>query len=97
MPYIVAAEWRLAEGDARAADSLATLGRAAAAVDSLALQRAAYAGRAELARARARLALGNPAAAKAAANHALVALANGYVPSNAHTLRARAFRDSIPQ
>jgi hypothetical protein len=52
MPYVFAAEC-LAAGDARAADSLALLGRAATAVDSLALQRSGYAGRAELVHARA--------------------------------------------
>jgi hypothetical protein len=95
MPYVTVAEWRLAAGDAPAADSLALLGRVAAAVDSLALQRSAYAGRAELVRARAHGALGDPAGAKAAAERALVALANGYGPGNAHTLRARLLRDSV--
>ena len=45
----------------------------AAAVDSLALQRSAYAGRAELVRARARLALGDRAGARQAADRALIA------------------------
>ena len=87
MPYVTAAEWRLAAGDARAADSLALLGRSAAAIDSLALQRSAYAGRAELVHARARLALGDRAGAKAAADSAAVALAHGYSPIE--FLRAR--------
>jgi serine/threonine-protein kinase len=97
MPYVLAAEWRLAAGDARAADSLALLGRVAAAVDSLALQRSAYAGRAELVHARALLALGDRARARAAADTALLALVNGYGPHNAHARRAQAFRDSIPR
>jgi serine/threonine protein kinase len=95
MPYVIAAEWRLAAGDARAADSLALLGRAAAAVDSLALQRSAYVGRAEFVRARARHAQGDDAGAKAAADRALIALAHGYGTTNAHTQRARRFRDYI--
>jgi hypothetical protein len=95
MPYVTAAEWRLAAGDARAADALALLGRAAAAVDSLALQRSAYVGRAELVRARAHDTLGDRADAKAAADRALVALANGYGRTNRHTQRARLFRDSV--
>ena len=95
MPYVFAAEWRLAAGDAPAADSLALLGRAAAAVDSLALQRSAYAGRAELVRARARLVLGDRAEAQAAAERAVAALSVGYGSSNPHTRRARLYRDSV--
>jgi serine/threonine-protein kinase len=95
MPYVTAAEWRLAAGDARGADSLALLGRAAAAVDSLALQRSAYVGRAELVHARAQLALGDHAAAQQAAERAVVVLGHGYGPVSVHTARARALRDSI--
>src|SRR6185312_6644944 len=73
VPFIMAAEWRLAGGDARAADSLALLGRAAAGIDSLAFQRSGYVGRAELVRARARRALGDLPAARAAADRAIVA------------------------
>ena len=95
MPYVTAAEWRLAAGDARTADSLALLGRAAAAVDSLALDRSAYVGRAELVRARALAALGMPAEAHRAAERAAVAMSNGNGPRNARTLNAIALRDSL--
>jgi hypothetical protein len=95
MPYIFVAEWQLRSGNARAADSLALLGRAAAAVDSLALQRSAYAGRAELVRVRARLALGDRAGATEAADRALIALSNGYGSDNLRTRQARALLDSI--
>jgi hypothetical protein len=95
MPYITAAEWRLAAGNARAADSLALLGRAAAAVDSVAVQRSGYVGRAEFVRARALAGLGDRAGAQAAAERALIALASGYGPANQHTQRARLFRDSV--
>jgi tetratricopeptide (TPR) repeat protein len=95
MPFVTAAEWRLAAGDARAADSLARLGRDAAAVDSLALDRSAYVGRAELVHARALAALGVAAHARQAAERAAIAMSNGYGPRNARTLRAIAFRDSL--
>jgi hypothetical protein len=92
-----AAEWRLAAGDSRGADSLALLARAAGAVDSLALERSAYVGRAELVRARAQLALGDAGAARGAADRAIVALSNGAGPSNRRTSEARMFRDSLPK
>ena len=95
VPFTMAAEWRLAAGDARAADSLALLGRAAAAIDSLALQRSAYVGRAELVRARARRALGDAVAARDAADRAIVAMTIGYGPVNWHTQAAKAFRSSF--
>ena len=53
LPLVIAGEWRLARGDAAGADSLARLARDAAAIDSLALERSALAGRAELLQARA--------------------------------------------
>ena len=90
-----AAEWRLAAGDPHAADSLAVLARSAAAVDSLALQRSAHAGRAELVRARAFLALNDRNAARLAADRAIVAMTNGYGPTNARTRAAQAFRASL--
>jgi serine/threonine-protein kinase len=93
--FVTAAEWRLAAGDARGADSLALLARAAAAVDSLALQRSAWAGRAELVHARALLELGERQAARLAADRAVVALSNGFGPASAHTRAARALRASI--
>ena len=95
MPFVTAAEWRFATGDVRTADSLARLGRDAAAVDALALERSAYAGRAEFVRARALAALGAIPEARRTAERAAVAMANGYGPRNARTLRAIAFRDSL--
>jgi hypothetical protein len=95
MPYVLAAQWRLANGDAKAADSLALKARYAAAVDSLALLRSGYVGRAELVHARALLALGDKSNARAAANRAIIALTNGFGAANRHTSAARAFRDSI--
>jgi serine/threonine-protein kinase len=96
MPFISAAEWRLSAGDAYAADSLALLARAAAAIDSLALERSAYVGRAELVRARAFAATGRPREARLAADRAVVALANGYGPQHPFTRVGRALRDSLP-
>jgi hypothetical protein len=97
MPFVTAAEWRLAAGDARGADSLALIGRSAAAVDSLALERSAYVGRAALVSARALAALGRMAEARSVADRAIVALASGYGATNQHTTAARAFRDSLPR
>jgi serine/threonine-protein kinase len=97
MPFVTAAEWRLAAGDARAADSLARLARAAGAVDSVALQRSAYIGRAELVVARAQASLGAMAEARSAADRAMTALTNGYGSTSLITRRARAFRDSLTQ
>ena len=97
MPFVTAAEWRLAAGEPQRADSLAALARLAGAVDTLALERNAYVGRAELVRARARLALGDARAARTAAGRAIPALANGYGPASRWTREARAFRDSLPR
>ena len=96
MPFVTAAEWRLAAGDAQGADSLALLARTAAAVDTLALARSAYVGRAELVRARALAASGNPREARLAADRAVVALANGYGPQHPFTKAGRALSDSLP-
>jgi hypothetical protein len=96
MPFISAAEWRLSAGDAYAADSLALLARAAAAIDSLALERSAYVGRAELVRALAFAATGRPREARLAADRAVVALSNGYGPQHPFTRVGRALRDSLP-
>jgi hypothetical protein len=95
MPFVTAAEWRLAAGDARGADSLARLARAAGAVDSAALGRSAYVGRAELAVARAQASLGATSEARSAIDRAVAALANGYGETSLITRRARAFRDSL--
>ncbi|MGE0443317.1 MAG: serine/threonine-protein kinase, partial [Gemmatimonadales bacterium] len=89
LPLVTAGEWRLARGDAGAADSLARLAIAAGAMDSLALTRGATVGRAELLRSRALAAQGDSAAARAAAGRAAVALANGYGPDHAWTRTAR--------
>jgi hypothetical protein len=89
MPFVTAAEWRLAAGDARAADSLALLARDAAAIDSLALARSGYVGRAELVRAKARHALGDAPTARSAADRAARALTNGFGPSNRYTIEAK--------
>lgn len=95
LPLVVAAEWRLAHGDAQGADSLAAAGIAAAAIDTLALSRSAWAGRGELVRARARRALHDTAGARTLARRALTALTNGAGPDSPWTLQARALVDSL--
>jgi hypothetical protein len=95
MPFVTAAEWRLAAGDARGADSLARLARSAAAIDSVALERNAYVGRAELVRARALASLGVLDDARSAAQRSVVASTNGYGIANRHTREAQAVRDSL--
>jgi serine/threonine-protein kinase len=97
LPLVTAGEWRLAAGDARGADSLARLGRTAAALDSLALSRSALAGRSELLLARALRAQGNAPDARLAAERAIVALGNGYGATNPWTRSARALLDSLPK
>jgi hypothetical protein len=87
-----AGEWRLSPGDARGADSLA---RSAAAIDTVALERSALAGRAELLSARALVASNDVPNARGAAERAVKALANGYGPSNAWTRSARLLADSL--
>ena len=62
----------------------------AAAVDSLALSRSAAAGRAELVRAAALLALGDTVAARAAAGRAVIACRNGYGAQNQYSRSATA-------
>jgi hypothetical protein len=95
MPFVTAAEWRLAAGDARGADSLALLARAAAAIDSLALDRSGYVGRAELVRAKAHKSLGDIAGARGVAERAVVALTNGNGPANRYTREAESVRESV--
>ncbi len=97
LPLVTAGEWRLIMGDFRAADSLAQLARTAAGIDSLALTRSGLVGRAELLRARALRGLEDPGQARAAGNRAVVALANGFGPTNTLTLAARALLDSLSQ
>jgi hypothetical protein len=100
-PYLggmlaTAAEWDLeGAGAAESADSLARLARTAAAVDSLALRRSAHVARAEVALARARLALGESVGARAAAERARVASAVGNGPEHPRTLAAAALLDSL--
>ena len=98
-PYLVyalltAAEWQLASGHGREADSLARLAIAATAVDSLTLSRSAHVGRAELIRARAAAAAGDRAGAVRVADRAATALANGYGPTSL-AREARGLRDSL--
>jgi hypothetical protein len=95
LPLLMAADWRLTDHDARAADSLARVARKAAAVDSLALERSGYVGRAELIRARALAAIGDGDGARRAVAQALIALTNGFGGDNVHTRDARALADSL--
>ncbi len=95
LPLVTAGEWRLLAGDAPGADSLARLGRTAAALDSLAWSRSALVGRAELLLARALRAQGDAPAARESAQRASVTLANGYGPSNRWAQAARLLLDSL--
>jgi serine/threonine-protein kinase len=95
LAFVTAAEWRLAAGDARGADSLARIGRLAGAVDSLATLRSGYVGRADLVWARALRAQGDLDGARRAAEGAVVALAAGYGASSPRADEARVFRDSL--
>jgi len=94
---VTAGEWRLADGDAAGADSIAQLGVKAARLDSLAATRSALVGRAELLRAKALRAQKDLRGARASAERAIVALSNGYGAANAWTLSANALRDSLPR
>ena len=94
-PDVVICDWRLADGDAQGADSIARLARAAAAIDSLALVRSALVGRAELLRARALRARGDTGNSREAAARAAVALAGGYGPRNSWTRAAQSLVDSL--
>jgi eukaryotic-like serine/threonine-protein kinase len=95
LPLITAGEWRLARGDAGGADSLARLARQEAAIDSLALERSALAGRAELLLARALRARGRAGEAQEAAKRAVVALRNGLGAENVLTRTAQTVGDSL--
>ncbi len=97
LPLVTAGEWRLADGDAAGADSIAQLGVKAARLDSLAATRSALVGRAELLRAKALRAQKDLRGARASAERAIVALSNGYGAANAWTLSANALRDSLPR
>ncbi len=95
MPLVTAGEWRLASGDARGADVLALRARTAAAIDSVALSRSAYAGRAELLHARALAAMGDSTGARAALSRAETALSHGYGPGSPWVTAAKALDDSL--
>lgn len=95
MPGVTAGEWRLAAGDYREADALALRARSAAAIDTLALSRSAYAGRAELLHARAVLALGDSGEARSAVARAETALTYGYGANSPWPRAARALADSL--
>ena len=95
MPLVTAAGWRLAAGDVARADSLAQLAFEAAAVDSLALSRSAYAGYAELIRAQVRARRGDVGGARQAAERAVTAMTNGLGAGNARVRAALALRDSL--
>ncbi len=97
MPLVTAGEWRLATGDARGADSLGMLAWRAAALDSLAPTRSALAGRSDLLRAKALLAIGDSSGAKASTERAVIALGNGYGANNRWTIEARALRVTLPR
>jgi len=95
LPLVTAGEWRLADGDAPGADSLARLARTAAAIDSVALRQSALAGRAELLMARALRARGQVSEAREAATRATTAVMNGYGAGNPWTRAARVLADSL--
>ena len=95
MPFVTVAEWRLAAGDAHGADSLAQLARSAGAIDSAALERSAYVGRAELVHARALASLGDTAQARAGMARAVTALSAGYGSRNRHTIAALGVQESL--
>jgi serine/threonine-protein kinase len=95
LPLVTAGEWRLAAGDARGADSLAEAAWRAARIDAIAAERSGLAGRARLLSARVRRALGDTAAARAAARQAVAALASGYGSANKWTQEGRALLDSL--
>jgi len=97
LPLVTAGEWRLAAGDASAADSLARLGLRAAVIDSLTPARSGLAGRAELLLAQSLRARGDAQGARATAERAIVALSNGYGVDNDWTRSARALRDTLRQ
>lgn len=88
LPLVTLGEWRLSQGDARAADSLATRARAALALDSLADVQSGLAGRAHFLTAQARIAMGDTAAAVQALAAATTPLAHGFGRAHPRTLRA---------
>jgi serine/threonine-protein kinase len=95
LPLVTAGEWRLERGDARGADSLARLARETAAIDSMALERSALVGRAELLRTRSLQSLGDRATARQTAARAVTALGNGYGAGHPWTLAAKTIMESL--
>jgi len=89
LPLLSAAEWCLARGDWRGADSLASEALAHAGIDSLAYSRSGHVGRAELIRARALVGRGERSGARQAAHRAVVALTSGYGPDHPRTRAAQ--------
>jgi hypothetical protein len=92
---LTGAEWSWRDGRGAEADSLARLGLAGAALDSLASVRSAHVGRAELVRARVALAAGDSAGALAEARQAAAALASGFGEGHPRTAEAEALLDSL--
>jgi hypothetical protein len=88
LPLVTLGEWRLSQGDARAADSLAARARAALALDSLADVQSALAGRAHFLAAQARLAVHDTAGALRALEASTQPLARGLGRTHPRTLRA---------
>ena len=89
---LLAAEWRLADGEPDAADSLARLALEAATLDSLTLRRSAHVGRAELVRARVAAQLGDSLQAIRAAEASRLALERGFGPDHPLAREARTLR-----
>ncbi|MBK8646192.1 MAG: serine/threonine protein kinase [Gemmatimonadetes bacterium] len=95
-PLLTLGEWRLAAGDVRGADSVASRVRTMAMVDSLAGARSAIVGHADYLHARVQQALGDRSGASRTAQRALTALASGYGLDHPVTASARAFLNSGP-
>ena len=95
LPLVTAGEWRLATGDARGADSLSRLAWRAAALDSTAATHSALAGRSDLLHAKALVAIGDSAGAKAATERAAIALGHGYGADSRWAIEARALRATL--
>ncbi len=91
LPLLTLGDWRLAAGDMRGADSVASRVRTMALVDSMAATRSALVGHADFLHARVQLARGDAAGATRSARQAVIALTNGYGPEHPVTVAARAF------
>lgn len=93
--YVTAGEWRATTRSWTAADSLGRFALQIATIDSLALTRSGYVGRADLVLARAGVGKGDLPHARSEAAKALVALTNGYGPHYFRTREAQALVDSL--